>query len=152
MKGKISVVSRIFRFYFRQCPFELVYIASANSSALSRSCSRKQIHVQISFRTPLGPGHVTETGRAEHQRRMAVREGPHDSGSSPDLPHDPLQGIVRPDPDPMLTGKVIVGKGFEDRLPDLPGRLLELHPLQFDTDRLPPSRSPPADLPRHGSP
>ena len=35
------VVSRVFRFFW-QCPFNLVYIASANSSALSRSCSRSR--------------------------------------------------------------------------------------------------------------
>ena len=36
-----KVVSRVFRFFW-QCHFDLVYIASANSSALSRSCSRSK--------------------------------------------------------------------------------------------------------------
>jgi hypothetical protein len=34
----------------------------------------EQIDVEITLRSPLGPGDVSEPGRAQHQRRVTVRE------------------------------------------------------------------------------
>ncbi len=75
---------------------------------------------------------MPEPGRAEHQCRVAVREGAHDSGASPDLPHDPLQGIIRSDPHSMLTGKCIIRECLSDRFPYFLRCFFELQTLQFD--------------------
>jgi hypothetical protein len=51
---------------FRQCPFNPDLSGLYEDQSLVNVLFPQEIHVQISFRTPLGTGHMTETGSAEH--------------------------------------------------------------------------------------
>ena len=70
------------------------------------------LHIHVPLATPLGSVYMTQPGTDQHQRRVAVRKGAHNPGSAPDLPVQPLYGVVGPDLDPMLRRKVTVGQGF----------------------------------------
>ena len=52
-------------------------------------------HVHVALGTPGLAGDVPEPGADQQERGVAVGEGTDDAGASPDLAHDPFEGIVR---------------------------------------------------------
>src|SRR5262249_61552249 len=60
------------------------------------------VHAQVASRAPLGPRHVPQPRRHQHQRRLAVGERPHHPRPPLDLQVQPLQRVVRPDARPVL--------------------------------------------------
>jgi hypothetical protein len=57
---------------------------------------------------------VPEPCRGEVQAGLTVGERSDDGGSSPDLAHDALEGVVGADLDPMAVGEGVVGEHLGD--------------------------------------
>jgi hypothetical protein len=76
---------------------------------LSRSCScrfarfRQAIHIQVAARAPLRAGHVSQSRRGQHQRRLSIGKRSHRSRSSPDFPQQSFQRIIRSQATPVLA-------------------------------------------------
>ena len=68
------------------------------------------LHVHILFVAPLCAGNVPEAGTDKHQRRVAVRKTTDDPCTSADLPVQPFDDVVRPNPRPVLRWKVAVSQ------------------------------------------
>ena len=69
-------------------------------------------------------------GGHRHQRGFPVGERADDAGSAADLPVQPLDGVVRPDPGPMLHGEVGVGERLGVALAHDLGCRAQLHRLE----------------------
>ena len=89
------------------------------------------LHVEIGLGSPAGAGNVTEACGHQHQCRLPVRKGPDDPGAPSHLPENALQGIVRADPNPVLTRKGHVREGLLCAFSDDAGSLREAHLLEL---------------------
>jgi len=67
---------------------------------------------------------------------LTIREGTNYAGSSPDLPHNPLQRIVGLQLDPVLVREGVEAEGLRNMCLDQLGRLGEPHRLQLGNDVL----------------
>ena len=70
------------------------------------------LHVHVFLAALLSACDMAQAGADEHQRGIAVGEGPYDAGSPPDLTVQTLNDIVGTDFQPMLREKVHIGQGF----------------------------------------
>ena len=75
-----------------------------------------------------------EPGTSEIEAGLSIQGCPDHTGPSPDLPHDPLKGIVGADLVPVDVWKGIVGQRLMDSLLDQIGRLAHLQQPQFGDD------------------
>ena len=85
------------------------------------------LHVHIFFVAPLSAGNVSETGTNEHQRRVAVRKTTDNPCTSADLPVQPFDDVVRPNPRPVLRWEFAVSQCLINAVFNLLRRLLQLH-------------------------
>ena len=67
-------------------------------------------HVHILLVTPLGACDMAQAGADEHQGRVAIREGTHNSGAPADLAVEAFHDVVRADPRPVLGWEIAVGQ------------------------------------------
>ena len=65
------------------------------------------LHIHVLLVAPLGSSHMAQPGTDQHEGRVTVREGPHHTGASADLPVQPLNHIVGADPGPVLIGEIL---------------------------------------------
>ena len=63
---------------------------------------------RLGFVPHFGHGDVPQAGTDEHEGRIAVGEGAHDTGTPPDFLHDAFKAVVRAQTRPMLTRKAYV--------------------------------------------
>lgn len=75
--------------------------------------------------------YVLQPRRHQHEGRIAVREGPDDPRSPPDLAVDALDSVVRPDLAPVLRREFRVGKRLSEPVAHRPRFRPEPHRLQF---------------------
>ena len=68
------------------------------------------LHVQVLLVTPLGACDMAQAGADEHQGRVAIREGTHNSGAPADLAVEAFHDVVRVDPRPVLGWEIAVGQ------------------------------------------
>jgi hypothetical protein len=61
--------------------------------------------VEVTSRSPSPPRDVSQPGRDEHQRALAIGESIDDPRSAANFPHDAFQRVVRPDPRPVFVGE-----------------------------------------------
>ena len=85
------------------------------------------LHVHVVLVAPLYTGYMAQPGANQHEGRVAIREGPHHTGPSADLPVQSLNHIVGADPGPVLIGKITVSQRFLNTVIHLLGGLLQLH-------------------------
>jgi len=79
----------------------------------------QSIHLQIAFGSPSSRGDVSQTGRHQHQWRVAVRKRSHDARSSANLPVEPFQRVVGADAPPVfrrhgVITQRLINTGFDD--------------------------------------
>ena len=67
-------------------------------------------HVHVLPVTPLGTCDMAQAGADEHQGRVAIREGTHNSGAPADLAVEAFHDVVRADPRPVLGWEIAVGQ------------------------------------------
>ena len=84
-------------------------------------------HIHVLLAASLSSGYMAQPGTNQHQCGGAVREAAHNPCPAPNLPVQPLNGIVGPDLDPMFRRKVTVGQGFLNPGLHLFRRLRQLH-------------------------
>ena len=112
----------------------------------------EQRYVQVTPAAPLVFDYVFQPGGHQHQRGFPVGERADGAGSAADLPVQPLDGAVRPDPGPMLHGEVGVG----ERLGAAPRARPRLPRTASSTRAGRPPRTPspptPRAIPAHGWP
>ena len=75
--------------------------------------------------------YVLQPRRHQHEGRVAVREGPDDPRSPPDLAVDALDPVVRPDPAPVLRREFRVGQRLGEPVAHRPRGRPEPHRLQL---------------------
>ena len=68
----------------------------------------QQRRIQVATGAPLTLGDVLQPRGHEHEGAPSVREGAHHAGSPADLAVEPLDGVVGPDPPPVLAGEARV--------------------------------------------
>ena len=95
---------------------------------------QQRLHIHVPFRPPLVGEHVAESGRHKHQCRFAVRKASDHVGSPPDLPVQPLKGVVGPYLSPVRRREVVVAQRLSDTLFKRFGGSLQLHLLEADHD------------------
>ena len=78
--------------------------------------------------------HVPKYGRHEHQCSFAFRETSDDVGSPPDLPVQPLEGVVGPYLSPVGGEEAVVAQCLSDSLFKRFGGSLQLHILEAGHD------------------
>ncbi len=89
------------------------------------------VHVHVAFCSPLGPGYMPQSGTYQHQGALSIRESPYRLRPALYLPVEPFDGIVGPDPCPVLGRKVHVGEGLLYAILHLFCCCAEFHLLQF---------------------
>ena len=65
-------------------------------------------HVQVAAGAPFAVRDVLQAGAHQHEGRLSIGECADDAGTSPDLPVEPLDGVVRADAPPMLARHLAV--------------------------------------------
>ncbi len=68
----------------------------------------KAVYVQVATGTPFRPADVSQSGRNQHQRALAIGERTDYSRPATNLFHDSLQHAVAPKSRPVFTGKAHV--------------------------------------------
>jgi hypothetical protein len=76
---------------------------------------------------------MSEPGRGQIERALAIRECAHDTSAAPDLTHDPLERVVGADAPPVLARKGQVGEGLGNCRRDPPANLPSLTRLSSAT-------------------
>ena len=85
---------------------------------------------------PFAVDDVFQAGGNQHQRGFPVGERADDAGTPPDLPVEPLDGVVRADAPPMLAGYLAVRQRLGEALAHDLGGLFQLHRLELGGHRL----------------
>ena len=91
------------------CAFHICIACSGNGSDFGQP-----VHLQVAFGSPLGSCHVPEALLPPASAHSFHREGPHDTRSSSDLPHQPFQRVIGAKAAPVFGGHCVVGQGFID--------------------------------------
>ena len=94
------------------------------------------LHIHILFVAPLSSGNVSETGTNEHQRRVAIRKTTDNPCTSADLPVQPFDDVVRPNPRPVLRWEFAVSQRLVDTVFHLLRSLFQLHLSEFFYNKL----------------
>ena len=92
--------------------------------------------VQVSAGAPFAVRDVLQAGGHQHQCGFPVGARADHAGPAPDLPVEPLDGVVRADAPPMPAGHLAVRQRLGEALAHDLGGLLQLHRLELVGHRL----------------
>ena len=86
-------------------------VKSASNGGIFKGCLQV-LHVHVLLVSPLGACDMAQAGADEHQGRVAIREGTHNSGAPADLAVEAFHDVVRADPRPVLAWEIAVGQSL----------------------------------------
>lgn len=68
--------------------------------------SLQLLHIRVLLVSPLGTGHMAQSGANRHEGGVAVREATHHTGAEPNLPVQAFNDVVGGDTSPVFARKI----------------------------------------------